>query len=51
MEWIRCKPPSTVKACDCGSKYVEKRPDGLVKSYRCAECHAGLGDITMGHEP
>jgi predicted SprT family Zn-dependent metalloprotease len=51
MEWTRTSAPSIVNACECGSDKVEVRPDGLVKLYRCAECHTSLGDLTMGREP
>jgi hypothetical protein len=51
MEWTRCKPPSQVNACDCGSDVVEELADGLVTRYRCGDCHTNLGDLTMGHEP
>ena len=51
MEWARCKPPSQIHSCECGSTVVEELADGLVRRYRCAECETGLGDVTMGHEP
>lgn len=51
MNWSRCKPPSQVHACECGSDIVEKMADGLVTRYRCGDCQTGLGDLTMGHEP
>jgi hypothetical protein len=51
MEWTRCKPPSQINSCSCGSTVVEELADGLVRRYRCAECQSGLGDVTMGHEP
>lgn len=51
MEWKRTQAPSQVHDCDCGGDAVEELADGLVRRYRCAECHTGLGDVTMGHEP
>jgi len=51
MEWTPTAAPAQLNACDCGSDDVEERPDGLVRLYRCAECHTTLGDIVMGHEP
>jgi transcription initiation factor TFIIIB Brf1 subunit/transcription initiation factor TFIIB len=51
MEWRPAVAPAILNACDCGSDDVEKKPDGLVKLYRCADCGTVLGDITMGHEP
>lgn len=51
MEWKRSAAPSAINACSCGSSAVEELADGLVRRYRCAECHSGLGDMTMGHEP
>lgn len=51
MEWKRAAPPATLNACDCGGDFVEKKPDGLVRLYRCGDCHTVLGDFTMGHEP
>lgn len=51
MEWTTTSPPPGLNSCDCGSTAVEERPDGLVRLYRCADCHNILGDMTMGHEP
>lgn len=51
MEWSRAPQPSQIDDCDCGSDDVEEKPDGLVRLYRCRECHTILGDLTMGHEP
>ena len=51
MEWKVSAAPAQLKSCDCGADAVEKKPDGLVKLYRCAECKSILGDLTMGHEP
>lgn len=51
MEWNKRQPPAQLQSCDCGATAVEERPDGLVRAYRCAKCHASLGDITIGHEP
>jgi hypothetical protein len=51
MNWKPTATPSQLKSCDCGSDAVEEKPDGLVRLYRCADCGATLGDITMGHEP
>lgn len=51
MEWKRVTPPAQLQDCVCGCEYVEKKPDGLVKLYRCWECQTILGDLTMGHEP
>ncbi|MFC7073321.1 hypothetical protein ACFQJ7_01090 [Halovenus rubra] len=51
MEWKRVTPPSQLRSCSCGCDYVDEKPDGLVKLYRCSDCHTILGDLTMGHEP
>jgi len=51
MQWEPSAAPAALKACDCGSDRVEKKPDGLVKLFRCANCETVLGDLTMGHEP
>lgn len=51
MEWYTSAAPAALQACECGSDAVEKKPDGLVRLYRCADCKTLLGDLTMGHEP
>lgn len=51
MNWKRCSPPSQLNSCDCGSDVVELSSDGIVREYRCGDCHTSLGDITIGHEP
>lgn len=51
MEWKRARPPAQLHSCSCESEFVEVKPDGLVKLYRCGSCHSILGDLTMGHEP
>ena len=51
MNWEPVPAPKQLNECDCGSTDVERKPDGLVKLYRCAACETILGDLTMGHEP
>ncbi len=51
MNWKRCMKPSHVHACSCGSDIVEVKPDGMVREYRCGDCHTNLGNTMMGHEP
>lgn len=51
MQWASSVRPSQLRSCECKSEAVEQRPDGIVRLYRCAECHTILGDIAMGHEP
>ena len=51
MSYRVVQVPVMVGSCECGSKMVEHRADGISERYNCLDCGILLADLIIGAEP